>query len=63
MGEMGDGRKEEEGDGVRRESGLVLSLMRILINPVEAALRPPWFIRPEKPDCQQEEEEERRKEG
>lgn len=49
MGEMGDGRRK----GGRWESGLVLSLMRILINPAEAALRPPRFIRPEKPDCQQ----------
>lgn len=57
-----DGRRRRGTEG-RRESGLVLSLMRILINPVEAALRPPWFIRPEKPDCQQKEEEERRKEG
>lgn len=47
MGEMGDGQREREG-----ESGLVLSLMRILINPAEPALRPPRFIRPEKPDCQ-----------
>lgn len=44
MGEMGDGRRK----GGRWESGLVLSLMRILINPAEAALRPPRFIRPEK---------------
>ncbi|CAB1434914.1 unnamed protein product [Pleuronectes platessa] len=55
---MRDGRRKREdeggrGDGGGGESGLVLSLMRILINPVEAALRPPRFIRPEKPDCQQ----------
>lgn len=48
---MGDGQRK----GVGGESGLVLSLMRILINPAEAAPRPPRFIRPEKPDCQEEE--------
>ena len=40
-------------------SGPVFSLMRILINPAEAALRPPRFIRAEKPVCQ----ERARKEG
>lgn len=46
---MGDGQRK----GLGGESGLVLSLMRILINPAEAAPRPPRFIRPEKPDCQE----------
>lgn len=49
---MGDGQRRGEGRREEGESGLVLSLMRILINPAEAALRPPRFIRPEKPDCQ-----------
>lgn len=46
---MGDGQRARR---ERSKSALVLSLMRILINPAEAALRPPRFIRPEKPDCQ-----------
>lgn len=51
-GRRREGRWTEMGGRKGEESCLVLSLMRILINPAEAALRPPRFIRPEKPDCQ-----------
>lgn len=50
--DRGGQRSTEDGGWGAGVSGLVLSLMRILINPAEAALRPPRFIRPEKPDCQ-----------